>query len=32
VVGFRVFLGDPAVARVVAALRQGGRVDGTVGG
>jgi PTS system mannitol-specific IIB component len=27
VVGFRLFLGDPAVARVVAAVRTGGRVD-----
>jgi mannitol-specific phosphotransferase system IIBC component len=30
VVGFRVFLGDPAVARVVAAVRRGGRVDSTM--
>ncbi|MCA2214409.1 PTS lactose transporter subunit IIB [Jidongwangia harbinensis] len=27
VVGFRLFLGDPAVARVVTAVRTGGRVD-----
>ena len=29
VVGFRMFLGDPAVARVVAAVKQGGVVVGT---
>ncbi|MFI5494510.1 PTS lactose transporter subunit IIB [Actinoplanes sp. NPDC051859] len=29
VVGFRMFLGDPAVARVIAAVQQGGMVDGT---
>ncbi|MGA5300970.1 PTS lactose transporter subunit IIB [Nucisporomicrobium flavum] len=32
VVGFRMFLGDPAVARVVAAVKQGGVVVGTTGG
>ncbi|GGK97839.1 PTS lactose transporter subunit IIB [Mangrovihabitans endophyticus] len=32
VVGFRLFLGDPAVSAVVAALKQGGPVTGTVGG
>ncbi|WP_305786182.1 PTS lactose transporter subunit IIB [Symbioplanes lichenis] len=31
VVGFRLFLGDPAVARVVAAVKQGGVVFGTPG-
>jgi galactose PTS system EIIB component len=31
VVGFRLFLGDPAVAKVVAALKQGGRITGTPG-
>ncbi|GAA2596828.1 hypothetical protein GCM10010435_90060 [Winogradskya consettensis] len=31
VVGFRMFLGDPAVARVVAAVKQGGVVFGTPG-
>jgi PTS system mannitol-specific IIB component len=29
VVGFRVFLGDPNVARVVAAIKQAGPVDST---
>lgn len=32
IVGFRLFLGDPAVARVVAAVKQGGPVVGTPGG
>jgi PTS system mannitol-specific IIB component len=32
VVGFRVFLGDPDVAKVVAAIKQGGRVDSTAEG
>ncbi|MEV6600194.1 PTS lactose transporter subunit IIB [Actinoplanes sp. NPDC051346] len=32
VVGFRLFLGDPAVARVVAAVKEGGMVIGTTGG
>ncbi|MFI7602581.1 PTS lactose transporter subunit IIB [Actinoplanes sp. NPDC049681] len=32
VVGFRMFLGDPEVARVVAAVKQGGVVVGTTGG
>jgi mannitol-specific phosphotransferase system IIBC component len=32
VVGFRMFLGDPAVAEVIAAIRQGGPIDGTPGG
>ncbi|UQU64444.1 PTS lactose transporter subunit IIB [Couchioplanes caeruleus] len=32
VVGFRMFLGDPAVARVVTAVKQGGVVVGTTGG
>ncbi|OJF14027.1 PTS lactose transporter subunit IIB [Couchioplanes caeruleus] len=32
VVGFRLFLGDPAVARVVAAVKEGGMVVGTTGG
>ncbi|MEV8504113.1 PTS lactose transporter subunit IIB [Actinoplanes sp. NPDC051475] len=32
VVGFRMFLGDPEVARVVAAVKQGGPVVGTTGG
>ena len=32
VVGFRIFLGDPGVARVVAAIKQGGRIDSTAGG
>ncbi len=31
VVGFRLFLGDPAVARVVSAVKQGGVVFGTPG-
>lgn len=29
IVGFRVFLGDPNVAKVVAAVKHGHRVDGT---
>lgn len=32
VVPFRLFLGDPAVAAVVAAIKQGGRVVGAAGG
>ncbi|AGZ38882.1 PTS lactose/cellobiose transporter subunit IIB [Actinoplanes friuliensis] len=32
VVGFRMFLGDPHVAQVVAAVKQGGPVVGTAGG
>ena len=32
VVGFRMFLGDPAVSKVVAAVKQGGLVSGTAGG
>ncbi|WP_051167729.1 PTS lactose transporter subunit IIB [Actinoplanes sp. N902-109] len=31
VVGFRLFLGDPAVARVVTAVKQGGVIFGTPG-
>ena len=31
VVGFRMFLGDPRVAQVVAAVRNGGPVAGTPG-
>ena len=32
VVGVRLFLGDPGVARVVAAVRDGGPITGTPGG
>ena len=32
VVGFRMFLGDPNVAKVVAAVKQGGPVVSTTGG
>jgi galactose PTS system EIIB component len=32
VVGFRMFLGDPVVAKVVAAVKQGGRIDASAGG
>lgn len=32
VVAFRLFLGDPEVARVVAAIKQGGPVVGASGG
>ena len=32
VVPFRLFLGDPAVARVVAAIKQGGPITGAAGG
>jgi len=32
VVGFRIFLGDPNVAKVVAAVKQGGTVVSTTGG
>jgi mannitol-specific phosphotransferase system IIBC component len=32
VVPFRLFLGDPAVTRVVAAVKQGGPIAGAAGG
>jgi mannitol-specific phosphotransferase system IIBC component len=32
VVGFRLFLGDPAVVKVVDAVKRGGRIDSTMGG
>lgn len=28
IIGFQVFIGDPAVAKVVAAIRDGGVIDG----